>query len=149
MEVFGSATAYQGKPAVIWTLFDITERKLVERSLVESEEKYRNVIENSLVGFYIVKDGLFRYVNRQFCEIHGYTYEEIVDKIGPLDLVHPDDREMLAENMRKRISGETDLIEYSFRTTRKDGRLINLKIIGATMIYEGERVVTGTILDFT
>ena len=111
-----------------------------ERALVESEQKYRNVIENSLVGFYVIKDGLFRYVNRQFCEILGYTYEEIVGKTGPLDLVYPDDRELMAENIRKRESGETDRVEYNFRARRKDGRIINLKVIGTTMTYEGTLV---------
>jgi len=130
-------------------LVDITDRKLNERTLAESEEKYRNVIENSLVGFFIVKNGLFRYVNKQFCEILGYTYEEIVNKAGPLDFVHPDDRDLMAENIRKRMSGETDRVEYEFRARRKDGQLINLKIIGTTMMYEGERAATGTILDVT
>jgi C4-dicarboxylate-specific signal transduction histidine kinase len=47
------------------------------------------------------------------------------------------------------MSGETDRVEYEFRARRKDGQLINLKIIGTTMMYEGERAATGTILDVT
>lgn len=128
---------------------DITERKLAERALVDSEEKYRNVVENSLIGFYIIKDGLFRYVNRQFCEIVGYGYDEIVDRLGPLDIAHPDDREMVAENIRKRTAGEAERIEYDFRTVRKDGRIVNLRVIGATTIFQGERVPSGSIIDVT
>jgi len=128
---------------------DITERKLAERALIESEEKYRNVVENSLIGFYIIKDGLFRYVNRQFCRIVGYSYDEIVDRLGPLDITHPGDREVVAENIRKRLAGETERIEYDFRTVRKDGKVVNLRVIGTTTIYQGERVPSGSIIDVT
>ncbi|AGY54569.1 hypothetical protein BRDCF_p1942 [Bacteroidales bacterium CF] len=38
---------------------------------------------NSIVGVYIIQDEYFRYVNKKFCEIFGYTYEEIVDNVGP------------------------------------------------------------------
>jgi len=128
---------------------DITDRKLAERALIESEEKYRNVVENSLIGFYIVKDGLFRYANRQFCEIVGYSYDEIVDKLGPLNVTHPDDVEMVAENLRKRMAGEAERIEYDLRTVRKDGKVVNLRVIGATTVYQGERALSGSIIDVT
>jgi PAS domain S-box-containing protein len=111
------------------TTQDITDRKLVEKALIESEEKHRNVIEHSLIGFYIIKDGLFRFVNKQFCEILGRPYEDIVDKAGPLDFVHPEDREIMAENLRRRISGETDRVEYEVRTIREDGQIVNLGVI--------------------
>ena len=68
---------------MVMNLKDITERKEAEAALFESETKYRTVVENSLVGFYIIQDNLFRFVNKRFCEIFGYTYEEIVDDIGP------------------------------------------------------------------
>ncbi|OPY04667.1 MAG: Blue-light-activated protein [Syntrophorhabdus sp. PtaB.Bin184] len=128
---------------------DVTDRKLAERALVESEEKYRNVVENSLIGFYIVQNGLFRYVNRQFCEIVGYSYDEIVDRLGPLDITHPGDRDMVAENIRKRTAGEAERIEYDFRTVRKDGKVVNLRVIGATTLFQGERVPSGSIIDVT
>ncbi len=128
---------------------DITDRKIAERALVESEEKYRNVVENSLIGFYIVQNGLFRYVNRQFCEIVGYSYDEIVDRLGPLDITHPGDRDMVAENIRKRAAGEAERIEYDFRTVRKDGKVVNLRVIGATTLFQGEKVPSGSIIDVT
>lgn len=49
----------------------------------DSETKYRDIVENSIVGVYIIQDEYFRFVNKKFCEIFGYTYEEIVDNVGP------------------------------------------------------------------
>ena len=83
-------------------------RKQTEKALLESEAKYRTVVESSLVGVFVVQSGLFRFVNRRWCEIYGYTYDEVVDKISPFDLIHPEDKWITEENVRKRRSGEGD-----------------------------------------
>jgi PAS domain S-box-containing protein len=128
---------------------DISQRKKSEMALEESEAKYRSVVENSLVGFYIIQNGLFRFVNRRFCEMHGYAYEEVIDRMGPIHLVYPDDREIVKEHLRGRQTGETDHTEYSFRAIRKDGGVITMKVIGSTMSFNGRPAVTGSILDIT
>ncbi len=133
----------------IWNFRDITGRKIMEESIRESEAKYRIVVENSLVGFFIVQDGLFRYVNKRFCEIFGYPHEGVVDKLGPMDLAHPDDRENVAENIRKRLSGEADYIEYDFRGLKNGGKLVSLRVLGGIMPFKGRLAAIGTIIDLS
>jgi two-component system cell cycle sensor histidine kinase/response regulator CckA len=128
---------------------DITERKEAEAALFESETKYRTVVENSLVGFYIIQDNLFRFANKRFCEIFGYAFEEIVDILGPSDLTHPEDREMVEENLRKRLFDGIDNIEYVFRALRKDGMIITLKVLGSSILYNERPAATGTLIDIT
>lgn len=140
---------YHNLTGVVHIVKDITDRKETEKALIESEAKYRSVVETSLVGFYIIQDGLFRFVNQRFCEINGYTAEELVDKIGPQDLIHPEDKKLSEENLRKRLTREIDFIEYSFRVIRKDGQVITVKILGSSMIYHGRQAATGTVIDIT
>lgn len=128
---------------------DITERKRVEDALNESELKYRTLVETSLVGVYIIQDSLFRFVNKQFCEMFGYTYEELVDVMGPDDTTYPGDRELVSDNIKKRISGEIDFIEYEFRGVRKDGTVIFVKIFGSISVLNGKPAILGTIIDIT
>lgn len=71
-----------------------------------SEAKYRDIVENSIVGVYIIQDEFFRYVNKKFCEIFGYTNEEIVDKLGPISLAFGSDKNIVRENITKRLSNE-------------------------------------------
>ena len=66
---------------------------------------------------------------KTWCEIYGYTHDEVVDKVSPLDLVHPEDKKIMEENVRKRLSGETDYVEYETRSIRQDGKTIVLKIV--------------------
>ena len=68
---------------IIAMIEDITERVRAEAALKDSEEKYRSVIESSVVGVFIVQDGLYRFVNNRWCEIFGYTREEAIGKTRP------------------------------------------------------------------
>jgi PAS domain S-box-containing protein len=128
---------------------DVTERKRAEKALQESEEKYRSVVESSFVGFFIIQDNLYRFVNRGYCEITGYAYDELVDKLSPLDLTYPDDRKMTELNIRKRLSGEARYVEYDARIVRKNGQMGHVKIFGTSLIYNGRRAAAGTIIDLT
>ncbi len=91
-----SALEIAGKKYWISVQEDITERRQVEEALRESEASYRIVTEGSLAGVYLIQDGKFRYVNPMLAQAFGYTPDELIDRLGPLDLVHPEDRDRIA-----------------------------------------------------
>jgi PAS domain S-box-containing protein len=128
---------------------DISEHERAEQTIRESEEKYRGVVEESLVGVYIIEEGMFKYVNKQYCEISGYTYEELVNKIYHLELVHPDDRDTVRDNTNARLRGESDSIAYQFRMMRKDGQEIIVKALGSVSSNKGRPAIIGTLLDIS
>lgn len=138
-----------GEKYIIGTIRDITEYKKAKKALLESETKYRTLTESSLVGVYIVQDNLFRFVNKRWCEIFGYEFDEVVGKLGPKDLSPPEYGELIEENYRKRISGEIKGIEYELKSIRKDGTTIALKIFGSSMLYQGRPAISGTLYDIT
>lgn len=135
--------------AMVLTIKDISDRKTAEEALLESETKYRTVVENSLVGFYIIQDNLFRFANRRFCEMFGYSYDEVIGRMSPLDSAHPDDRKIVEDNIQRRIAGQIDNIEYEFKALKKGGDVINVKVMGRSTIYDGRPAITGTIIDIT
>ncbi|OPY69359.1 MAG: Blue-light-activated protein [Syntrophorhabdaceae bacterium PtaU1.Bin034] len=134
---------------LVFTAVDVTNQKRSEEALQESEAKYRMVVENSLVGVCIVQDGVMRYVNKRWCEMYGYEYQEVVDKLDVLATIHPDDIDLVKENLRRRLEGEADYVGYEFRSLRKDGRVINIKLLGGRMIYRGRPAATSTVIDIT
>ena len=119
------------------------------QALRESEEKYRTLSESSLVGVYLIQDGLFRYVNRQLASWFSYVPEELIDHKGPLDLTVPEDRSLVQENLRQRLVGEVTSMNYTFRGLRKDGTTFDVEAFGTRTIYQGRPAVLGTLLDIT
>jgi len=114
-----------------------------------SEAKYRDIVENSIVGVYIIQDEYFRFVNKKFCEIFGYTNEEIVNKLGPISLAVGNDKNIVLENIRKRLSNELESIEYELSGVKKDGSLIWVRVLGNLITYKGKPAISGTLIDIT
>ena len=128
---------------------DITEQKQAERELRESERKFRDLSEKSLVGVYLIQDSVFKYVNPCLASVFGYTVEEVTGKLGPADLTLPEDRPVVKENIRKRLSGEQESINYTFHGLRKNGDIIHIEVHGARTTFEGRPAIIGTLLDVT
>ncbi|ROR32422.1 bifunctional diguanylate cyclase/phosphodiesterase [Inmirania thermothiophila] len=129
-------------------VMDVTEQVRMERALRESERRFRNLVERSLAGVYIVRAGRFAYVNPRLAEIFGYTPEEIVGReVG--ELVAPADRELVRGRVRERLEGRGDVAHYGFRGLRKDGTEIRVEVLGSAAEIDGERVLVGTLLDVT
>ncbi len=130
-------------------VMDISARKRAEEALQESEMKFKGLVEESLVGVYIVVGGIFSYVNPKLADIFGWTFEELVGRKGPADLVLPEDWPTVEQNLQRRINDEIKSINYEFRGVTKDHREIFLEAFGSRTIYQGQPAVIGTLLDIT
>ncbi len=120
---------------------DITERK-------ETEELFKTLAEKSLVGIYLIQDGVFKYVNPKLAELWGYKVEEIVGR-SPLEFIHPEDRDLVEKNLRLRIKGKIDAVKYKFKVIRKDGEVRTNEVFGSRVFYKGKPAVIGTLIDVT
>lgn len=126
----------------------LRENEKITRALRESEAKFRGLVSQSLVGIAITEDGRFSYSNAKFDEIFGYSTEEIRG-LGPLDLATESDRPLMAENIRKRLSGEVERADYVIRATRKNGAVIDVEIQGQVMEIGGKLALMSLFMDVT
>ncbi len=128
---------------------DVTGRKQVQRELEEAEVKFRSLVEQSMVGVYILQKDKFIYVNPRLKEITGYTEKDIEFKIGITDLVHPEDVDMVKENIARRFEGGMKSINYELRFIHKNGEVGFAEVFGTLTQYMGEPAIIGTLIDIT
>lgn len=124
------------------------ENQKINRALRESEAKFRGLVSQSLVGIVIIEDGKFSYSNAKFDEIFGYSADE-VRELGLLDIATKNDRPLVAENIRKRLSGEVERVDYVFHGLRKNGAVIDIEIHSSAMEIGGKLALISLIIDVT
>ncbi|WKZ69605.1 MAG: PAS domain S-box protein [Melioribacteraceae bacterium] len=149
IEVLASFMNYNGKPALQVVQLDISDKKKVESEITKVESKYITLVEQSIIGVYIITDNVFTYVNPKLAEIFGYDQDEMTNKLTPKDLIHPNDRDLVLSNIEKRISGEVNSLHYEFRGIRKNGREITVEVHGSRSEPDGKISIIGMLQDIT
>ena len=140
---------YDGRPALMGHVIDITERKRMEETLKQSEQMYKMLTESALTGVFIIQDGKHTFVNDGFAEMHGYKAQELIG-MDFLELVHPDQREELRERAKKRLNGEPVPNRYEIKRITKDKNIgWQEVIIGDPIEYEGRPAIMGHSIDIT
>ena len=129
---------------------DLLEELVRERtkSLRESEGKYRLLIENANESISIAQDGVFKFINPKTVEITGFTFEELKHKPF-LEIIHPEDREAVAERHRKRLAGEKVPNLYDIRIVDKQGKVKWIQINAVLFKWEGRPATLNFLSDIT
>jgi PAS domain S-box-containing protein len=140
---------YDNRPCLMGVGIDMTERKKMEFELREAEIKFRTLVEGSQVGVYILQQGRFIYVNPRFCEIVGYTHEELLQMDPVTNLVSEEHRAIFAENIQDRSGGEAGTVHYEVTGVRKNGSSNRIEFFGTRTIYGGQPTIIGTMVDIT
>jgi len=113
---------------------------------VESQIKFRNLVENFNVGVYILQNGKLVYVNPRVLEESGYTEQEIINM--PFEkFIYKDDLKFVRETIEAREKGLLDTVRYEARIVKKDGQPLWYEIIGSTTVYHGAPALMGTMVN--
>ncbi|MBU5636807.1 PAS domain S-box protein [Geomonas sp. Red69] len=110
--------------ALLGVLTDITFRKKAEEQLKESEERFRNTFEQAAVGIcHIALSDILIRINRRFCDILGYSQEELLGWTLE-QTIHPDDRAAEQGQLSRLVNREIDNYSIEMRQLRKDGSVV-------------------------
>ncbi len=140
------------KVGAIYYIKDITNRKIIEEKLKESEEKFRNIAENSLIGIIILQDGLIKYANDAAAKLFEYPIEELF-KWSKDDLdknIHPDDLPILLKYANKKILkplNKNSHISYRIKTRSKTLKWVEQYL--SRIIFQGYDAALITLVDIT
>ncbi len=113
----------------------------------QTEALYQTLADNSTAGIFIIQDGKFSFVNRQFIASTGYSEDELLGS-DPLMLVHPEDREQVRQNAVAMLKGQRD-VSYEYRRISKTGETRWFIETVVSINYQGRRATLGDYVDIT
>ncbi|MEW6265261.1 MAG: PAS domain S-box protein [Thermodesulfobacteriota bacterium] len=129
---------------------DIRRRQAAEKALLESEELFRSIVENSHEGILMADEAFhFIYVNDELCSMLGYTRQELTGQ-DFRRFLDEESRSLVAGNYLKRQRGEPTPSRYEFNVVRQDGRKRRVEISSALIRDSaGQPRTVSQILDVT
>ena len=135
---------------------DITSEKKAEIELaneqqqrLNSEARFRALVERSMVGVYIRKGKKLIYVNPRFAEIFGYTEAELYNDFDITNLIAESDRHFIIKNLEANAINNIPSHNYEFSGLHKTGKIIYAEVFGSLTTYNGEDVTIGPVLDIS
>jgi PAS domain S-box-containing protein len=132
----GNLVSYDG------LLRDITNRKIAEETLRESEERYRHLVETMNEGLAMAdQDYVFTFVNERLCEMLGYSREEMLGR-HIVEFVHEDYKDFMQDQVARRQRGEARSYEIDWRA--KDGQRV-YTLISPKGFYDANGQLTGSL----
>ncbi|MBU2513517.1 PAS domain S-box protein [bacterium] len=133
---------------IVEIALDITKQKQAEEALRDSEEKYRNVVQNAIEAICVIQDGLFVYFNPEAENLFGYSAEEL-RQIPSEKTIYPEDRELVTSLRLRRLRGEKVRGTYSHRIVTKDGSIRWVEIKAVSINWNQHPAALVFLTDFT
>ena len=128
---------------------DITERRSTEEALRIAEAKYRGLVEQSLMGVYILQNDRLVYLNPKAADLLGYTQQELLDAENAYTFVHQQDRAHLMEQLSRLGSGDVRSVQLTLRGVRKDGEIIQAEAYCSVTEFGGQPAILATVNDIS
>ena len=148
-EFWGEKIIINNNPIFIINAIDISERKEMEEALLDSERKFRKIVETSNEGICLVNSkGSLIFVNEKLAEIIGYDMQEIIGK-SLFDFMDRESMEIAKERLKERKNDIKEI--YDFKFIKKSGEEV-WTIISATPYFDDNKKIYGSIamvLDIT
>lgn len=124
------------------------ELHLAHTKLSESEEKFKVISDQALLGIIIIQDGLIKYYNKAFITIISYSEEEVLawQRFEFLKAVYQPDKEMVMETVEKILQSDSpEEFHFEFRRLTKEGEIKWLSQWSKRIRYEGNRAILVTL----
>ncbi len=151
--VFSANQIYDEKGRYVGSLAmftDATDLRRTQDELRAAEKKFRTLVEQSVVGIFIVQNGRVPYVNPRFAEIAGYSLDEVEHESLPVTRLVPEKPpEFTWDSVEQNVVDSGESIHYVTPLQRRDGTRAVVEVHMAPSEYNGRPCVMGTLLDIT
>ena len=148
LHINSQIVSWEGVPASLSFIMDVTNHKRAEDELRESEERYRNLFENAHEAIFVAQEGNLAFLNSRTAMLTGYSVEELKSK-SFIEFIHPDDQEMVIDNHIKRMRGEEIPNIYTFRVIHRDSSVRWAELNVISINWNGKPATLNFMTDIT
>lgn len=148
----GSLVKIKNKAKILGILTDISQQKIAELRLIESENQFREITEQSFMGICIIQNSKIEYINKTITDMLGYSADEIKNWSMKefFNVVHPDDKRLAIARLTRRQQGFTnDDPSRVYRIYTKDGKTKWTDIYSKIIKYKGKDAVLATLVEIS
>ena len=138
-----------GIRGVVGAFRDVTARRMVAEVSAPIAPEFRRLVEQSVVGMYVLQDGRYRYANPRLAATLGYTQAEILAFDSVVSIVALDDHALVLSRVRQTLEGNEDGVPYTFHAIHKSGRPVEVEVLEAAIELDGRPAIVGTLSDVT
>ena len=148
--LFSSTLAsFEGEPAIIGLMLDITDRKVAERQRREDDARFHALVDQQFTGVFMLHtDGTFTYANPGLCAILGREQEEILGRIV-LEFVTDDARPEASKKVQRELLADSAPVDFQTKIVRKSGEVRDIHVTSTMATVQGSPTVIGTVIDVT
>ncbi|MGB8648457.1 MAG: PAS domain S-box protein, partial [Anaerolineae bacterium] len=148
VEIRVTPFSYQGQPAILAMLRDVTARKQIEQAMRESESKFRVLAETLPLAIGIIQGERFRYVNPASIRMSGYSESELL-QMKYWEVAHPDYRDLLRRRGLGRQNGLSGPVNYEIQMLTKQGQTAWVDMSLGVIEYQGAPAIIAASFDIT
>ncbi len=132
----------------VGVVLDITERKAMEKKIMEERERYKRLFEAMANIVVIIQGEKIVYANKRFEVATKYGQKDVIGQPF-IKFIHPDMREIVLNNYRRRIKGLSVPEHYIIKVLAKDGKEIWMDLRATIIEWEGKRAILASMVDIT
>ncbi len=136
--------------SLILNVEDVSTYKKFERSKIQSEKKYRILVENSLQAMLIIRKGQLIFANARLEELSQYKFNELAGEKDWLQIIiHPEDYSRVSANINDALKNKKIPARNEYKYVRKDGVVRWMESLGSIVEFDGHPAILVVAIDIT
>jgi len=149
IEITAKIIRIKGRKILQGFFRDVSTRKTAELALLESEERYRTLVNHAPIGIVVHRLGSLKFVNRKMADIAGVADPGWFKDRNMMEFIHPDSRGLVQERVRKLMENRSPVPPAELKLLAPGGRAVDIEINSILISFQGEECIMSIIEDIT